>query len=305
MSRVKNFFKISRNDIDVFNGIFMLLLLYSVIRRIVLGYTKEDWNIAEWLINYQGGFVRRGLTGQALFDLYNHFEISPYTVILLISGLAFVGLVVFFVINFRKRGLHLSILLYPFFLGGLIIDNIWVRKDVVIVLIFILLIYLATWNSASSKKTGAGILKLFALNMVFSLGLLIHEELGFLAFPILFLIFFNSQRERFSAIKSALLSILKLVPSLIVFFSVHLLQRYSDCLQFDLGLMEVGSFPFSRYECCTIRCNRCVVLVTAKGAFVNSRYDKEFRWGYLCSNCLGIDYCSNFLPVIPFKYLQR
>lgn len=218
MSRVKNFFKISRNDIDVFNGIFMLLLLYSVIRRIVLGYTKEDWNIAEWLINYRGGFVRRGLTGQALFDLYNHFEISPYTVILLISGLAFVGLVVFFVINFRKRGLHLSILLYPFFLGGLIIDNIWVRKDVVIVLIFILLIYLATWNSTSSKKTGAKILKLFALNVVFSLGLLIHEELGFLAFPILFLIFFNSQRERFSAIKSALLSILKLLPSLIIFF---------------------------------------------------------------------------------------
>ena len=217
MLKVKNFFKGKRNDISIFNSIFMLLLLYSMVRRMALGYTKEDWNIAEWLINYRGGFVRRGLTGQALFDLYNHFGLSPYTVILLISGLAFVGLAVFFMINFRKKGSSLSILLYPFFLGGLIINNIWARKDVVIVLIFILLIYLVTENFPTSKKTGTGILKLFALNVAFSLGLLIHEELGFLAFPILFLIFFNSLKERFSTIKCVLLSILKLIPSLIIF----------------------------------------------------------------------------------------
>ena len=30
-----------------------------------------DWATSEWLINYQGGFVRRGLVGEFLFQISN------------------------------------------------------------------------------------------------------------------------------------------------------------------------------------------------------------------------------------------
>jgi len=48
-------------------------------------YQYDSWTIGEWLINYQGGFVRRGLIGEIIFFLSSLINISP---IYLISGLS-------------------------------------------------------------------------------------------------------------------------------------------------------------------------------------------------------------------------
>jgi len=71
--------------ISVFHSLFMIILLDKFIRQIVGGVSKESWNITEWLINYQGGFVRRGLMGEVIFVFYNYFGLSPYIAILFVT----------------------------------------------------------------------------------------------------------------------------------------------------------------------------------------------------------------------------
>ena len=47
-------------------------------------YLNDSWTIGEWLINYEGGFVRRGLLGEALYLFSIATKISPIFIIWLI-----------------------------------------------------------------------------------------------------------------------------------------------------------------------------------------------------------------------------
>ena len=47
-----------------FFGIFYLFMKHQV---------GNDTTISEWLINYQGGFVRRGIIGEISFHIANFF----------------------------------------------------------------------------------------------------------------------------------------------------------------------------------------------------------------------------------------
>ena len=204
---------------SIFNSIFFILLADNFINQIIRGYRKESWMIAEWLINYEGGFVRRGLPGEMIFDLYNYFGISPYNFILIFTICAFMALSFFFVKSFFQNGWPLFILLYPFFLGGSITNNFWVRKDILIILIFISIVYTAKNNFRIALNSKASPWKfIIAINVILSFGILVHEELGFLAFPIILFLLSSNDKNKLPVFKSALFSILKLSPSLIIFF---------------------------------------------------------------------------------------
>lgn len=58
---------------------YCLSHLIATISSYPWGY--EGWAISDWLINYEGGFVRRGLVGQMLFEMY---QVKPYDVKLVI-----------------------------------------------------------------------------------------------------------------------------------------------------------------------------------------------------------------------------
>ncbi len=207
------------NFMVIFNCLFFIALLCRFILQVTNGFSKESWNITEWLINYQGGFVRRGITGQIILGLYNSVGLQPYFVILIISILTYIILVVFFIRNFLKIGFRLSVLLYPFFLGAPIINNFVVRKDVSIMLFFIFIIFLATENPQYFRDSRISLLRLFLINIIFSVGVLTHEELGFIGFPILFLILFSQHKEKLSRFKSVFMSLFKLFPSITTFFA--------------------------------------------------------------------------------------
>ena len=55
--------------------VFWLALIWGL-AFYIRGYHSygrwEPWNVGDWLIGYQGGFVRRGLIGQVVFDLGRH-----------------------------------------------------------------------------------------------------------------------------------------------------------------------------------------------------------------------------------------
>lgn len=200
------------NYLIVFYFVFVLVLIFIFLKSIIHGYSKESWNISEFLINYQGGFVRRGLTGEIILNLYKYIGIKPYTTILFTCISAYIILIVFFVRSFIKNGYPIFILPFVFFLGNPIINDFWVRKDVLIILFFIAII------NFSIKKSD---LQLILINLFFIIGLLIYEPLGFFCFPILFLLLIN-KNNGFNKTNSLIkfISISKLLPSIFTFFCV-------------------------------------------------------------------------------------
>ncbi len=198
--------------LNTFYFLFILILFVILIYRLFHGYAKESWHISEWLINYQGGFVRRGLFGEVLLNLYNYFNLSPYFTILFLCISAYFGLLLFFVKSFIQKGYNIFILPFAFFLGAPIINDFIIRKDVLIILIFILIIYL------SNKKSKG---YLFFVNLFFIFGLLIHEELGFFCFPVLLLIIINNNKSFYKGdhvlIKSTAVSLIQLSPAIATF----------------------------------------------------------------------------------------
>ncbi|MCX6272644.1 MAG: hypothetical protein NTU44_15780 [Bacteroidetes bacterium] len=204
-----------QNCLSIFYIIFTVSLLYKFYKDILKGYSKESWQITEFLINYQGGFVRRGLFGEVLYKLHQYLSLNPYYTILFLCGLFYIILILFFARSFIKYSYPIFILPFVFFIGNPIINDFWVRKDVLLVLIFILIVY---FSNKQSK------INLIIINTLLIGGILIHESIFFVCAPILFLILVNKHNKKKHGIKKRykanFVILLGLLPSLLAFISV-------------------------------------------------------------------------------------
>ena len=110
----------------------MGLTLWS---QIHVGYSKSSWQFSDWLINYQGGFVRRGLLGQLLLVANQRFGLDPYVVVLVVTLGAYVLLCALAVIAAKKGRIPYALVPMSFALGFPVFSNQWFRKDVLLVLL--------------------------------------------------------------------------------------------------------------------------------------------------------------------------
>jgi len=100
-----------------------------------------DWTTSEWLINYQGGFVRRGLSGEILFQINKIINLHPrFLVYYFQILLLFIFYVLFyFYIKKIKFNYYLLILfLCPaLLLFPLAANDVLVRKETLLFIIYI------------------------------------------------------------------------------------------------------------------------------------------------------------------------
>ena len=74
--------------------IYLITVLFFAIIWLYLKHSVgNDSTISEWIINYQGGFVRRGLPGELAFHLASLFDIKLRTVILFFAASPDLGLI--------------------------------------------------------------------------------------------------------------------------------------------------------------------------------------------------------------------
>lgn len=199
--------------LNIYFILFTSIILYKFVNVIFHHSLKEYWAITEWLINYQGGFVRRGLRGEIIFYLNKQFDIDPYTLITIITTSAFIFLIFFFVKGFIRKGYPIFLLPFVFLLGGPILNNFWMRADIIILIFFTIVIYLAY------KKPR---FYLIWINLFAVLGSLIHEIFVFISFPILLLMLFTDLKKHYGNFISSAYSFLSLIP----FFVSTLLVSY-------------------------------------------------------------------------------
>lgn len=188
----------------IFLGLIALMLIreFWEVERFLnhqLGYYL--FPIGDWLINYQGGFVRRGLLGECFYQLY---ALCPYPVAHAIAGVYYSSFIAFAYVFGRfliKSGL--SIFLLPtsiclFF--GLGVEFITCRRDYLALLIAFYVFYIY-FRYVQSRKVKYFVV--FALLSI--LTLLMHEASFFFTFPLLFLHYLSMGKATASAVAQKLL----------------------------------------------------------------------------------------------------
>ena len=121
------------------NFIFLSISFYSWVDE------YSSWQYGDWLINYQGGFIRRGLIGELFYSLYIFTKI-PLDLIILTSVIFFFFLFSLILIKTAKlignSKIDYLIFLSPgFFLYPLMNSEIIGRKDILLVLLIGSLVY--------------------------------------------------------------------------------------------------------------------------------------------------------------------
>ena len=212
------FVKSIKNNENKFFFFYLLFLFFSASIFLFNKHTVgNDSTISEWLINYQGGFTRRGLLGDLAFNLALLFEAKIRFVIFLFQlffYLTFVILTFNFIkdikINFLSRlALYTPIfLLFP--LGE--IESL-VRKETVIFIIFIIFL------SLSSKKYNEKYCNYYIF-FIFPISFLIWEPVIFF-FPFIFFILYLKNYKKTVA-KTFFKTLTISIPSVIVFLLVIL-----------------------------------------------------------------------------------
>ncbi len=208
-------FMIKLNKTNTFNAIYilyMISLLATFIKQFFFtNYNYNYWGISEYLINYQAGFVRRGLLGEILFFFAKNFHINVVWTIEAISFITFAILLVFFIKSFIKKGYTLYVLPLCFSLGMLVYSGVWLRKDSLMFLFFIAVLWI--WHSRKSIPIAV---KLLLINILSVFIILTHEVFAIFTLPILFLILFSYFRKH-NTYRAVFMACGSLLPCIIVF----------------------------------------------------------------------------------------
>ena len=167
--------------------IFLCLICIGGILNIIANktYTEDNFTIGEWLINYQGGFVRRGFWGEIIYFFSSSLKITPIYLIWFICILSYIFLMRE---SFKLASGKVSntFLLSPAIFLAPIVGDFLVRKD-----IFLLLLFLVNLKILKQKNPNFILFQIINL-----LGILIHETFAIYSFPIQIFLLWNKVKSK-------------------------------------------------------------------------------------------------------------
>ena len=206
---------------------YAVILLIAAIYNYV--YNFQYYSFADVFINYQGGFVRRGLMGEMLYQLHG-LGFDPLHIALLLCLVAYLAIVMFMVNGFKRRGYSLGLLCVSFLVGGVGIFGIcFFRRD--FIELCILLIIVKSWTKVDFR------LWLVLANTLTVIAILLHEPYAFYGLPIVALLTFLKTNK-------IIRSLLCWLPSFAVFL---LCLKYSGNAEVYAAIMQ-SIKPYADYH---------------------------------------------------------
>jgi hypothetical protein len=189
------------NQFKNFNIYFLIFVSFIFSLAVFYLYLKQsvanDSTISEYLINYQGGFTRRGLIGEISFQLASFLDLSlRFTIFLIQSTIYFIflSLTYFFIKNLPNNILSIIAIFSPVFLLYPIAEiEVLVRKEIFLFVAFI--IFLNISNIKFSKN-----IPLIYIFLIFPIVILIWEPSIFFFPFIAFIILINNNNDSFTKI---------------------------------------------------------------------------------------------------------
>lgn len=207
-------------DNKIINLLVVISTLIIVFNFAFFVIERSPFQYSDWLINYQGGFIRRGLPGEFFFQLYKLINIPLDLIVFISVSLMYV----FFAVNFIKivskikfNFLNLLIIFSPLsFLYPVMEQKVSGRKDIIFLFLVVLL---TTFLEKIKFKYQKYIIIFFVLISAFS-------HTGFVVFtPIFFLIFIISNyKNSLSKIFKELIiiSFFSIIPIILVLFNTSI-----------------------------------------------------------------------------------
>ena len=167
----------------------LAVIIFMALHTVLYPFDYVRYEVSDWLINYQGGFVRRGLIGELLLQ-FEH--IRPYNVRHAILGIEIIFYILFFAVIFRIfTKYRWSLLAAMFPVACVTISMGCYRRDFMMLCLCALTFYLFFKYLKEKRKT------LLVLSVaVMSLGIVVYEPVFFVLVPVLALQYWNACGER-------------------------------------------------------------------------------------------------------------
>ena len=175
------------------NRILLTYFLYLVLSFIffLIFHINEfptKYIFTDWLINYEGGFVRRGLIGQVIFELskFLNFQIKFVMLFFQITIYSIYFLLFYLLLSKRKTNFFWLIIIFSpiSFLYPMAELEALGRKDIFVITFFLI------FSMISYKKLNTLV---FSFILLFSLSCLIHEITIFYIFHYLFVFYIKNK----------------------------------------------------------------------------------------------------------------
>lgn len=160
---------------------FYAMFLLSNVIMFFKKYSLANFHAyADLFINYEGGFVRRGLLGQGLLLCYRMGG-NPVTIATILSFVAYIIITIYMIRNFAKRKYALGLLTVSYLLGAFGLYGIPVmRRDYMVLCSFLLILWL--WRKMQLSHW------LIIGNILACLTILCYEPFVFFSVPLFILI---------------------------------------------------------------------------------------------------------------------
>ncbi len=131
---------------NFFSGLLVVALIFQISKFYTFYLEYSDWQYADWLINYQGGFIRRGLIGELLFTIQNFLSLDLDILVLCFVILLYLVLTIVLIKSVRyleNSKIDTLIFLSPgFFLYPIMNSEIIGRKEIFLFVILGLFVFL-------------------------------------------------------------------------------------------------------------------------------------------------------------------
>ena len=177
--------------------IILSVLIFQIIKFYSFYSEYSPWQYVEWLINYQGGFVGRGLPGEFLYQIHQFLRIK-LDLLILVTVCTIYFYISFFLYKSVKyiQSSYINILIFlspGFFLYPVMNSEVIGRKDILFCLLLGFFVFL-------EKKLNDRFLFLFTILAIFFLSLS-HSVFLFYS-PYLAFLFFLIKSNRNIKIKT-------------------------------------------------------------------------------------------------------
>ena len=259
-----------------FNFIFLLFISFIFLMAVFWLYQKypvgNDSTISEWLINYQGGFTRRGIIGEICFQIANFFDLKLRFVIFLFQSflyLVFSVLIYLFIKDVPKNTLTIIAIFSPIFLLYPIAEiEVLARKEVFLYVGFIIFLNLSNYKFSKNVP-------LIYIFFIFPILCLIWEPFVFFFLFAVFILLIKNNDESFKKISlKILLSFSSSIIILIIIF-LNKLTPYEHVLM-ENALMN--NFGESCYMSCQLLKNKTSIQDQFNPVLKHFSFEVFFRY---------------------------
>ena len=234
----------------LFFGLWAAWLLLHV--ALCLFTLKEDlgynsYPLSDFMINYEGGFVRRGILGEIFLTLYRLHPYSLWALVAILLVASFVLLQGLLVKLYKKEGWSYITLLAPFtLLHWAAFRSFTFRRDSIVLLIVWAIFHCYNQYCKNGKTTHILIMHLLSVFV-----LLMHEATFFFAIPILMIHYIGTHKDGKHFFNVLMRCILFFSPALLAMLSVCLFKGDNETAQaiWDSWKPCMNAYPIEEHNC--------------------------------------------------------